>query len=185
MEAKRPSLVQRAQRPELQGHGVRTGAGRVLVLQGVVVVVLDGSPQRAQWEGPEPVEVDLLAEARGQRVHEQTGGGPLDVHVVRQPVPVDKDTGSQWSEWSGFCCTLCLLWRGPRGQPDSISRRGVSSSGAGGAAPNSKKSLKRNVKDGVTGGAAKLARREPPAYRKPISDLSSLFFFQSGDLFCE
>lgn len=92
MEAERPLSVQCAQRPELQGHGVRTGAGRVLVLQGVVVVVLDWFPQRVQWEGPEPVEVDLLAEARGQRVHEQTGGGPLDVHFVGQPIPVHKDT---------------------------------------------------------------------------------------------
>lgn len=90
MEAERPLSVQSAQRPELQGHGVRTGAGRVLVLQGVVVVVLDRFPQWVQREGPEPVEVDLLAEARGQRVHEQTGGGPLDVHFVRQPVPVHK-----------------------------------------------------------------------------------------------
>lgn len=92
VEAERPLSVQCAQRPELQGHGVRTGAGRVLVLQGVVVVVLDWFPQRVQWEGPEPVEVDLLAEARGQRVHEQTSGGPLDVHFVGQPIPVHKDT---------------------------------------------------------------------------------------------
>lgn len=95
VEAERPLSVQRAQRPELQGHGVRAGAGRVLVLQGVVVVVLDWFPQWVQWEGPEPVEVDLLAEARGQRVHEQTGGGPLDVHFVSQPIPVHKDTRAQ------------------------------------------------------------------------------------------
>lgn len=95
VEAERPLSVQSAQRPELQGHGVRTGAGRVLVLQGVVVVVLDGLPQGVQWEGPEPVEVDLLAEACGQRVHEQTSGGPLDVHFVRQPIPGHKDTRTQ------------------------------------------------------------------------------------------
>lgn len=92
MEAQRPLSVQCAQRPELQGHGVRAGAGRVLVLERVVVVVLDWSPQRVQWEGPESVEVDLLAEARGQRVHEQAGGGPLDVHFVGQPVPVHTQT---------------------------------------------------------------------------------------------
>lgn len=95
VEAECPLSVQSAQRPELQGHGVRTGAGRVLVLQGVVVVVLDWFPQWVQWEGPEPVEVDLLAEAGGQRVHEQTSGGPLDVHFVGQPIPGHKETRTQ------------------------------------------------------------------------------------------
>lgn len=82
MEPERPLSVQRAQSPELQRHGVRTGAGGVLVLQSVVVVVLDRSAVRVEREGPEAVQVDLFAEAGGHRVHEQTRGWAFDVHIV-------------------------------------------------------------------------------------------------------
>lgn len=82
MEPERPLSVQGAQSPELQRHGVRTGAGRVLVLQGVVVVVLDRSAVRVEWERPEAVQMDLFAEAGGHRVHEQTCGWTFDVDIV-------------------------------------------------------------------------------------------------------
>lgn len=91
MEPERPLSVQRAQGPELQRHGVRAGAGRVLVLEGVVVVVLHRSASRVQRERPEAIKVDLLAEAGGHGVHEEAGGWALDVDVVRQPVPVRTD----------------------------------------------------------------------------------------------
>lgn len=82
VEPQRPLSVQRAQRPELQGHGVRTGAGRVLVLQSVVVVVLDRSSLRVVPEGPEAVEMDFFAEAGGHRVHEEPGGRTFYVDIV-------------------------------------------------------------------------------------------------------
>lgn len=90
MELERPLSVQCAQSPELQRHGVRTGAGGVLVLQSVVVVVLDRCAARVQWKGPEAVQMELLAEAGGHGVHEQPRGWPLDVDVVGQPVPADR-----------------------------------------------------------------------------------------------
>lgn len=82
MEPERPLSVQCAQGPELQRHGVRTRAGRVLVLQSVVVVVLDWFAMQVEWEGPESIKMDLLTEAGGHRVHEETGGRTLDVDVV-------------------------------------------------------------------------------------------------------
>ncbi len=82
MEPERPLSVQCAQGPELQRHGVRTGAGRVLVLQSVVVVVFYWFTPRVEWEGPEAVKMDLLTEASGHRVHEEPGGRTLDVDVV-------------------------------------------------------------------------------------------------------
>lgn len=90
VELQRPLPVERAQCPELQWHGVGAGAGRVLILEAIVVVVLDRSALRVEREGPEAVQMDLLAEARGQSVHEQARGGSFDVHVVGQPVPVVK-----------------------------------------------------------------------------------------------
>lgn len=93
VEPERPLPVQCAQSPELQRHGVGTGAGRVLILQRVVVVVLDWSAAWVQREGPEAVQVDLLAEAGGHGVHEQPRGWAFDVDIVSQPIPVDRDTG--------------------------------------------------------------------------------------------
>lgn len=71
---------------ELQGHGVGAGLGGVAILEAVVVVVLDRVLVLIQREGPETVEVDLVAEARGQGVHQEAGGGSFDVHLVGQPV---------------------------------------------------------------------------------------------------
>lgn len=91
MEPERPLSVQRAQGPELQGHGVRAGAGCVLVLQRVVVVVFNWFALWVEWKRPEAVKMDLFAEAGGHGVHEEAGGRTLDVDVVGQPVPVRKD----------------------------------------------------------------------------------------------
>lgn len=91
VELQRPLSVQHTQGPELQRHGVRTRAGRVLVPQGVVVVVLDRFALRVEREGPEAIQMDLLTEAGGQRVHEETRGWTLDVDVVGQPITVDKN----------------------------------------------------------------------------------------------
>lgn len=82
MEPERPLSVQCAQSPELQGHGVRTRAGCVLVLQSIIVVVLDWFSLWVQREGPETIKMDLLTKPRGQRVHEETGGRALDVDFV-------------------------------------------------------------------------------------------------------
>ncbi len=82
VEPERPLSVQCAQGPELQRHGVRTGAGGVLVLQSVVVVVFDWFAPRVVREWPEAVKMDLFAEASGHRVHEEAGGRALDVDIV-------------------------------------------------------------------------------------------------------
>lgn len=82
MEPECPLSVQCTQGPELQRHGVRTGAGCVLVFQSIIVVVLDRFTLRVEWEGPESIKMDLLTEASGHRVHEEAGGGSLDVDVV-------------------------------------------------------------------------------------------------------
>lgn len=54
-------------------------------------MVFDRFALWVEWEGPEAVKVDLLTEAGGQRVHEEPCGRTLDVDIVGQPVPVDKD----------------------------------------------------------------------------------------------
>lgn len=66
---------------------MRAGLRCVAVLEAVVVVVLDRVLVLVQGKGPEAIEIDLVAEAGGQGVHEQAGGGSLDVHLVGQPVP--------------------------------------------------------------------------------------------------
>lgn len=91
MEPERPLPVQRAQGPELQRHGVRTGAGGVLVFQSIVVVVFDRFAPWVERKGPEAVEVDLLAETSRHGVHEEAGGRTLDVHVVSQPIPKSRN----------------------------------------------------------------------------------------------
>lgn len=50
-------------------------------------MVLDWSATWVEWEGPEAVQMDLLAEAGGHCVHEQTRGRAFDVDVVGQPIP--------------------------------------------------------------------------------------------------
>lgn len=65
------------------------GLRGVAVLQAVVVVVLDRLLVLIQGEWPEAIEMDAVAEASGQGVHEEASGGSLDVHLVGQPVPSD------------------------------------------------------------------------------------------------
>lgn len=90
MEPERPLSVQCAQGPKLQRHGVRTRTGGILVLESVVVVVFNWLAMRVQRKRPEAVKVDLLTEASGHRVHEETRGWTLDVDIVGQPVPVNR-----------------------------------------------------------------------------------------------
>lgn len=80
---------------------MRAGLRGVAVLEAVVVVVLDWVLVLVQGEGPEAIEIDLVAEAGGQGVHEEAGGGALDVHLVGQPVPA-KGHGACYSH-----CTPC------------------------------------------------------------------------------
>lgn len=87
MEPERPLSVQRVQGPELQRHRVGTRTGGVLVLQSIVVVVFDRFAMWVEWERPKAVEMDLLTEASGHRVHEEASGRTLDVNIVGQPVP--------------------------------------------------------------------------------------------------
>lgn len=91
MEPQCPLSVQCAQGPKLQRHGVRTGAGRVLVFQSVVVVVFHRFALWVERKGPEPVQMDLFTETSGHGVHEQASGRTLYVDVVGQPIAVDKD----------------------------------------------------------------------------------------------
>lgn len=67
------------------------GLRGVAVLQAVVVVVLDRLLILIQGEWPEAIEMDAVAEASGQGVHEEASGGSLDVHLVGQPVPAREE----------------------------------------------------------------------------------------------
>lgn len=67
------------------------GLRGVAVLQAVVVVVLDRLLVLIQGEWPEAIEMDAVAEASGQGVHEEASGGSLDVHLVGQPVPAREE----------------------------------------------------------------------------------------------
>ena len=49
-------------------------------------MVLDRVLVLIEREGPEAVEVDLVAETCGQGVHQEAGGGSFDVDFVGQPV---------------------------------------------------------------------------------------------------
>lgn len=63
-----------------------TGLGGVAILEAVVIVILDRVLILIQWEGPEAVKVDLIAEACSQGVHQEAGGWSFDVDFVGQPV---------------------------------------------------------------------------------------------------
>lgn len=67
------------------------GLRGVAILQAVVVVVLDRLLVLIQGEWPEAIEMDAVAEASGQGVHEEASGGSLDVHLVGQPVPAREE----------------------------------------------------------------------------------------------
>lgn len=63
-----------------------TGLGGVAVLEAVIIVVLDRVLILIQWERPEAIKVDLIAEACGQGVHQEAGGWSFDVDFVGQPI---------------------------------------------------------------------------------------------------
>lgn len=60
--------------------------GGVAILEAVIIVVLDGVLILIQRKGPEAIEVDLIAEACGQGVHQEASGWSFDVDFVGQPV---------------------------------------------------------------------------------------------------
>lgn len=45
-------------------------------------MVLDWVSLWVKWEWPVSVKMDLLTEAGGHRIHEETGGWTLDVDIV-------------------------------------------------------------------------------------------------------
>lgn len=90
MKPERPLFVECAQCPELQRHGVGAGARRELVRERVVVVVLHHIPLMVAVERPEAIQVDLVTEARGHGVHQEASGGTLDLHLIGQPIAVEK-----------------------------------------------------------------------------------------------
>ena len=51
-----------------------------------------------EWKGPEAVKMDLLTEACRQCVHEEASGRTLNVDIVGQPIPVDKDIHNVFEE---------------------------------------------------------------------------------------
>lgn len=71
---------------EFQGHGVGAGLGGVAILEAVIIVVLDGVLILIQWKGPEAIEVDLIAEACRQGVHQEASRWSFYVNFVGQPV---------------------------------------------------------------------------------------------------
>lgn len=74
---------------EFQGHGVGAGLGGVAILEAVIIVVLDGVLILIQWKGPEAIEVDLIAEACGQGVHQEASSWSFYVNFVGQPISSD------------------------------------------------------------------------------------------------
>lgn len=54
-------------------------------------MVFDWFALWVEWKGPETVEMDLLTETSSHGVHEEASGRTLDVDIVSQPVPNDKD----------------------------------------------------------------------------------------------
>lgn len=54
-------------------------------------MVFDWFALWAEWKRPEAVQMDLFTEASSHGVHEEPGGRTLDVDIVGQPIPVDKE----------------------------------------------------------------------------------------------
>lgn len=81
MNAQSPALVQLPQLHELFGHGVEPAVG----LHVVVVVVADGSLGKVRGEGPETVDVHLVAQAERQADYEQARGEAPGVDAARFP----------------------------------------------------------------------------------------------------
>lgn len=38
---------------------------------------------------PEAIQVDFITKACGHGVHQESGGGPLDLDVIGQPIPAE------------------------------------------------------------------------------------------------
>lgn len=55
-------------------------------------MVFDWFALWVEGKGPEAIKMDLFTEASSHGVHEEPCGRALDVDVVGQPVPIDKDT---------------------------------------------------------------------------------------------
>lgn len=73
--------VQVQEGEDLAGHGVEAGPG----LDVVVVVVHDEDAGGVHGEGPEAVEVHLLAELQGGRGQHDAAGQPLGPHALEGP----------------------------------------------------------------------------------------------------
>lgn len=54
-------------------------------------MVFDWFALWVEWKRPEAVEMDLLTETSGHCVHEEASGRTLDVDIVSQPIPIDKE----------------------------------------------------------------------------------------------
>lgn len=54
-------------------------------------MVFDRFAVWVKWKRPEAVQMDFFTKASGHGVHEESGGRTLDMDVVGQPIPVDKD----------------------------------------------------------------------------------------------
>lgn len=54
-------------------------------------MVFDWFALWVEWKRPEAVEMDLLTETSSHCVHEEAGGRTLDVDIVSQPIPIDKE----------------------------------------------------------------------------------------------
>lgn len=66
---------------------MRTCAGEVPVLKQVVVMILHRNSIGVFRKRPESIQVDLVTEARGHSVHQESRAGSLDVDLVSEPVP--------------------------------------------------------------------------------------------------
>lgn len=77
---------------------MRTCAGEVPVLEQVVVMILHRNSIGIFRKRPESIKVDLVTEACGHGVHQESSAGPLDVDLVGEPVP-DKQRSKNVEMW--------------------------------------------------------------------------------------
>lgn len=66
-----------------------TGARRVPVSERVVIVILNWFAIGIISKRPEAIQVDLITKARGHGVHQESGGRPLDLDMIGQPISAE------------------------------------------------------------------------------------------------
>lgn len=66
---------------------MRSCVGEVSVLERVIVMIFNIIPAGIFRKWPKAIQVDLITEARGNGVHQQSCARTLDIDLVCEPVP--------------------------------------------------------------------------------------------------